>query len=56
MPEALAVGNITEQAITNAFTRLMRIRLRLGMFDPPAQVDAMDNTKFNPDLQVCCEL
>jgi len=53
MPEALAVGNITEQAITNAFTRLMRIRLRLGMFDPPAQVDAMDNTKFNPDLQ--CE-
>ena len=43
----------TAASITAAFERLMRIRLRLGMFDPPAMVEAMDSSKFNPDLQ--CE-
>ena len=36
IPLALAAGNITTAQLTTAVRRLMRARLRLGMFDPPA--------------------
>jgi len=36
IPLALAAGNISTQQLTTAVKRLLRSRLRLGMFDPPA--------------------
>ena len=33
-----------------AFRRLMRIRMRLGMFDPPSTV-APNNASYTPDIQ-----
>jgi len=38
IPLALAAGNITTAQLTTAVRRLLRARLRLGMFDPPASL------------------
>jgi beta-glucosidase len=38
LPEALAQGLITEDDIDRALARLLRTRIRLGMFDPPKAV------------------
>ena len=38
LPEALALGHVSEEDITRSVTRLMEARIRLGMFDPPARV------------------
>ena len=38
LPEALKTGLITEADLDRALERLLRVRLRLGMFDPPDQV------------------
>ena len=38
LPEAVRKGLISEAEIDKALARLMRARMRLGMFDPPARV------------------
>ena len=38
MPAALASGAVSSATVKESFRRLMRIRLRLGMFDPPSSV------------------
>ena len=50
LPNALAAGNVTEATIMTAFERLMRIRMRLGMFDPPSMV-APNNASYTPQKQ-----
>lgn len=52
MPDALAAGTVSEATIEQSFRRMMRVRMRLGMFDPPSMVPAM-NSSFLPDQQ--CE-
>jgi beta-glucosidase len=52
MPDALAAGNVSEATIEQSFRRLMRVRMRLGMFDPPSMVPAY-NSSYLPDQQ--CE-
>ena len=52
MPAALAAGTVTADTVKESFRRLMRIRLRLGMFDPPASV-APNNASYTPAIQ--CE-
>ena len=47
MPAALAAGSVTADTVKRSFRRLMRIRLRLGMFDPPATV-APNNASYTP--------
>jgi beta-glucosidase len=50
MPEALRQGSVTEAAIVRSFRRLMLVRLRLGMFDPPSQVGPMSD-EYRPEVQ-----
>lgn len=38
LPEALAAGDVTLDRITQAFSRLFRVRIQLGMLDPPTSV------------------
>jgi|EP01049_Picozoa_sp_SAG25_P001193 beta-glucosidase len=47
MPAALAAGSVTADTVKRSVRRLMRIRLRLGMFDPPASV-APNNASYTP--------
>jgi hypothetical protein len=42
MPQAIKDGKVTNATVANAFRRLMRVRMRLGMFDPPASVAPMN--------------
>jgi beta-glucosidase len=51
MPNAVAAGNVSHATVVSAFRRLMRIRLRLGMLDPPSSVRPMDASTYNPDAQ-----
>ena len=50
MPLALASGAVTADTVKNSFRRLMRIRLRLGMFDPPSSV-APNNASYTPAIK-----
>ena len=52
MPAAIAQGMVTLETVKRSLRRLMRIRLRLGMFDPPASV-APNNASYVPAIQ--CE-
>jgi beta-glucosidase len=47
IPAAVAVGNVTLAQVQLAMRRLFRVRLRLGMFDPPLQnpYDAINHTQ-----------
>lgn len=38
LPAALAAGNVTKAEINTSFQRLFRIRIKLGMLDPPTMV------------------
>lgn len=38
LPEALGAGLIDEAVVDSALARLLRVRFRLGMFDPPERV------------------
>lgn len=50
IPSAVAAGKTTAAAVANSFGNLMRIRIRLGMLDPPTLVPFY-NATFNATLQ-----
>jgi len=50
LPAAVASGNVSMTTVSKAVERLMRIRIRLGMLDPPARVSPMNST-YRPDKQ-----
>ena len=52
LPAALAAGTVSASTVKGSFRRLMKIRMRLGMFDPPASV-APNNASYTPAIQ--CE-
>jgi len=52
MPAAVSSGNVSESTVQTSFRRLMRVRMRLGMLDPPAQV-APNNSTYTCEAQ--CE-
>jgi beta-glucosidase len=52
LPAALAAGTVSASTVKESFRRLMKIRMRLGMFDPPASV-APNNASYTPAIQ--CE-
>ena len=47
LPTALAEGLLTQRDINNALRRVLRVRFRLGEFDPPGMVPY---TKIAPDV------
>jgi len=50
MPAALTSGAVTAATVKRSFRRLMRIRMRLGMFDPPSTVNPA-NATYTPSKQ-----
>jgi hypothetical protein len=50
LPAAVAAGKTTAAKVATAFTRLMRARIRLGMFDPPTHV-VYNNATYTASLQ-----
>lgn len=50
MADALNSGKVKTDTVIEAFRRLMRVRMRLGMFDPPSQVMPM-GPQYRPSLQ-----
>ena len=50
IPAAVAAGRTTSRAVSTAFRRLFRARMRLGMLDPPSLVE-YNNATFSARAQ-----
>ncbi|KAJ1456285.1 glycoside hydrolase superfamily [Pelagophyceae sp. CCMP2097] len=48
---AVEAGNVRRETVEMALRRLMRVRLRLGMLDPPSRVRVMDFDVYSPERQ-----